>query len=146
MQEQVLNAPMRIAAVDTSVDEAGILARFALSGVARSRWKGAFSRAMEGRLDGLAGRWWFEPSAVVVARVDATRATAVATAVAAGVEAANDAVDGAAQVAELSRERIANAVAQRRRAAGGAQDAMRAALHVSAAGNGDASTSSEEGS
>src|SRR5690349_10513921 len=67
---------------DARVESGALTASFELDARPHRGWQGAFARAIDGQLTGLAGRWRFDVNAIAVTRVRPGRAAAVARAVA----------------------------------------------------------------
>lgn len=123
------NDRVRIAGVAATVEGAGIIARFRLEGGAiDAQWQGAFARAIEGSLAGMAKRWHVDRRTVVVHAVEPGRGADVAAAVHTAVEVGNDYVTQQAQAAETDRAERALKRSDLERAATEAEEAMRARL------------------
>jgi hypothetical protein len=81
----------QIAGVETSVATDGVVARFEIGGQPiDAQRQGAFARAMAGTLEGIAGRWSFDDSVVVVRAVRPDHAGDVSSAIEASVGSANE--------------------------------------------------------
>jgi hypothetical protein len=131
-QEEEMTPPsgdVRIVGVDAAVEHAAIVARFTLGGrPVDPQWQGAFGRAIEGRLDGIAGRWQLDRRGVGVTQVEPASAARVAAVVADAVQAANAYVDGVREAASADREAVSRLDAELRIQLQTAEAAMRAQL------------------
>jgi hypothetical protein len=129
---------VRITGVDAVVEHAAIVARFRLGGrPVDPQWQGAFGRALEGHLEGIAGRWQLDARGVGIAQVDPASAAAVASAVAEAVAAANAYVAGVREAARVDREAFSRLDSELHIQRRTAEAAMRAQLGIPDDVNGD---------
>ena len=129
---------VQITRVDADVERAAIVARFALGGrTVDPQWQGAFGRALEGHLDGIAGRWQLDARGISVSQVEPASAARVAAVVAEAVSAANAYVAATRDAARAEREEWSRVDAKLRIELETAQAAMRAELGLTEATSGD---------
>ena len=138
---------VRITGVEAGVENAAILARFTLGGrPVDPQWQGAFGRALEGRLDTIAGRWRVDPRGIAVTRVEPDHAARVAEIVGEAVEAANVYVAGILDVDRADRDAAKRHATALRCDVAAAQTAMRAQLRIpaQASSGGDATPNGDD--
>jgi hypothetical protein len=122
---------VRITGVHAEVEHAAIVARFRLGGrPVDPQWQGAFGRALEGRLDGIAGRWQVDARGVGVTHVEPDSAARVAAVVAEAVGAANAYVAEVREAARADREAFDRVDSELRIQLQTAEAAMRAELGI----------------
>jgi len=122
---------VRITGVDGEVEHTAIVARFRLGGrPVDPEWQGAFGRALEGRLDGIAGRWQLDARGIGVTQVAPASAARVAAVVADAVRAANAYVADVRETARVDRETFSRLDSELRIQLRAAEAAMRAQLAI----------------
>ncbi len=125
------SSDVRITGVDASIEHAAIVARFTLGGrPVDPQWQGAFGRAIEGRLEGIAGRWQLDRRGIGVTHVESASAARVAAVVADAVQAANAYVDDVREAASADREALSRLDSELRIQLQTAEAAMRAQLGI----------------
>ena len=128
-RQGVANEDVRIRDATATVSAGGISASFELEGgPVDAQWQGAFGRAMEGSLAGIAKRWHFEGLTVGVNGLEPGRGAEVAVAVQTAVDAANRYVTEQAVAHDASSAARAEAQTDLARAAAEAQHAIQARL------------------
>ena len=123
-------AGIHIVATAASVETSGVTAMFALDSLPAPMWRGAFSRSLEGKLRGSAGRWYFDRAAIAVSRVEAGHAADVANAVQSALTEANGYLSDRAERYAAVRAAAEASEIDLRRDATDAAAAMHAALGV----------------
>jgi hypothetical protein len=91
-RDTVATEAVHVTHVDVSADRTHISASFILGGTVDVRWEGAFTRAIEGKLLGVAKRWYIHDGTLILGEVQPGSALGLADAVSVGVDAANQMV------------------------------------------------------
>jgi hypothetical protein len=126
----VVAARVRLADVDASVSGGAVKVALRLEGAIDVAWRGAFARAMAGRLDGIAGRWHLQDDTLIVPSVRATGGRDLAVAVSAAVDEANLEVIEIADRAEAVRTSANQQRDRLDQEAADVRDAIAAELHT----------------
>jgi hypothetical protein len=122
---------VQITGVDAEVLHAEIVARFRLGGrPVDPEWQGAFGRAINGRLAGIAGRWQLDGRGISVTHVEPVAAARVAAVVGEAVAAANAYVAEVRDAARVDREEFIRLDSRLHIELEAAQAAMRAQLGI----------------
>jgi hypothetical protein len=130
VDSHVAISAVHVTQVDVTADRTHISASFGLGGPVDVRWEGAFTRAVEGKLVGLAKRWYILDTTLIVGEVHPGSGDKLADAVALAVQNANGFVSS--EVAEAAADTAAREAQyhQTETAASEAQSLMRSRLKV----------------